>query len=286
MAINCIQGTPGSGKSAFAVSMLLDHLRRGGVVAANFSLVDGWAETVAKRSFACRFLGKDHIESAQDLWSRFKVVGSLEGVNQASKELIPLAKGKIADQYEDHGLLVLDECQLVFNSRQWQKNMEWIEFFSQHRKHKWSVLMVSHSVEMVDSQIRNFIEYDVRFRNLNKVKLPVVGVPVSRLLLADNAFLSIWRYYGLGAGAGNIFKRELTKLKLWEARLYDSMKIFSQHSKVADYSPGGVQPVPRVEVPRSSYPALASALKDIGYCARAECSSLVNSVASNRPDNA
>ena len=101
---------------------------------------------------------------------------------------------------------------------------------------------MSHSVEMIDSQVRNFIEFDVRFRNLNKVKMPVLGFPVSKLFFADNVFLSIWRYFGLGAGSGNIFKRELTKLKLWEAKLYDSMKIFSQVQKV-QYAKSGAQPV-------------------------------------------
>jgi hypothetical protein len=265
MAISAIQGTPGSGKSAFAVSMALDHLRSGGVVAANFSLVDGWALEVARRSFKVRWLGFDVHKYARDLHDRFRVVGSLEGVYQATKELIPKAKGKISKQYEDHGLLLIDESQLIFNSRAWQKNMPWIEFFSQHRKHKWTVLLISHSVEMIDTQVRNFIEYDIRFRNMNKVKLPIIKIPVSSLFLADNLFLGIHKYYGLGAGSGNIFKRDLTKLCMWEAMLYDSMKVFSQVQHCPEYSESGAVPALPEVPPIVSYIPLHHFIRDVSY---------------------
>jgi len=49
------QGTPGSGKSAVAVAQAIMHLKKGGVVAANFSLTDGWASEVAKRTLLGRF---------------------------------------------------------------------------------------------------------------------------------------------------------------------------------------------------------------------------------------
>lgn len=263
MAISAIQGTLGSGKSAFAVSQLLEHLRAGGVVAANFDLVDGWAETVAGQTFRCKFLGQESHTLAKDYHDRFRVVGSLEGVYQASRELIPRAKGKISKQFEGHGLLVLDEAHLIFNSRRWQRNMSWIEFFSQSRKMLWDVYLISHSVEMIDTQIRNFIEYDVRFRNLNKVKVPFLGFPASRMFCSDNAFVSIWRYYGLGAGSGNILKRNLSFLQLWEAQLYDSMKVFSEDAKTPDYAAAGPDPArPVPERPRA-LPGICTFFNDV-----------------------
>jgi len=112
MAIASIQGTPGSGKSAFAVSMGLEHLRKGGVVAANFDLVDDWAMQVAKRSFDCRWGFKDPYEVAACLHDRFRVIGSLDGVYDACKDLIPRALPNIQKQFEGHGLLIMDERKL------------------------------------------------------------------------------------------------------------------------------------------------------------------------------
>lgn len=262
MAISGIQGTIGSGKSAFAVSRGLEHLRAGGVVASNFELTEGWALEVARHSFKCKWFGVDPYEYAQDLHSRWCVVGNLEGVEQATRDLIPRAKGKISKQFEGHGLLILDEAQLLFNARNWQKNMDWIVFFSQSRKKKWDILLIAHNLDMIDKQIRDFIEYDVRFRNLNKVKLPVIQMPVSKLMFCDNVFLSIWRYYGISAGSGNIFQRDLSRLNLWEAQLYDSMKIFKKDETLPAISEAGTPPA-LPEVSQQSIPELREALKDI-----------------------
>ncbi|MBF0644877.1 hypothetical protein HTZ97_13690 [Desulfuromonas acetoxidans] len=269
MAISGIQGTIGSGKSAFAVSRGLQHLRAGGVVASNFELVEGWSFEVAKRSFKCRFFGVDPYEYASDLHSRWRVVGNLEGVEQATTELIPLAKGKISQQFEGHGLLLLDESQLLFNSRDWQKNMDWIVFFSQSRKKKWDIMMVAHNLEMIDKQIRDFIEYDVRFRNLNKVKIPLLQLPITSFLPWDNLFLSIWRYYGIAAGSGNIFQRSLSRLDLWEAQLYDSMKIFRKDEKLPSISEAGPAPALRGPV-RQSHKELSDFFKDVSLLVESE----------------
>jgi hypothetical protein len=76
---------------------------------------------------------------------------------------------------------------------------------------------------MIDSQIRPLCEYSSTFRNLQKVKIPVIGLPVSPI----PAFLVIVRYAGLGAGATTVYNRHLYKLPLWAARLYDSLLVFS-----------------------------------------------------------
>lgn len=221
------QGTPGSGKSAAAVARAILHLRKGGVVAANFSLVDGWADEVAKRSFLSRFSPSYRYNLASSLYRRFYRVDSISAI----RSINPRAEsvGSYADKgkySEGNGLLLLDEAQLVFNSRKWDKNMDWIEFFTQHRKLGWNVILISHTIEMIDSQIRPLAEYESRFRNMQKLKFPVLGVPLSPFPL----FLVIRRYAGLGAGASVIADRDLYPLPLWAARLYDSLEVFSQDS--------------------------------------------------------
>lgn len=91
-------------------------------------------------------------------------------------ELTPDWLMDFADEYwlthefhEDYLTLILDECQLLFNSRSWQDitRKEWLAFFSQHRKYGFKVIFIAQSDIMVDKQFRVCIEYEVKHRKLS-----------------------------------------------------------------------------------------------------------------------
>ncbi len=259
------QGTPGSGKSAVAVARAMLHLKKGGVVAANFSLVDGWAETVASKLLLSRLpfgLGDEYKhKKACSLHGRYFRVDSLDAIRSINPRELAV------DLYQDNGgysegsgLLILDEAQLVFNSRKWQDNLPWIEFFTQHRKLGWNVVLIAHTQEMIDSQIRPLAEYESRFRNLQKIKLPVLGIPLSPFPM----FLVIKRYAGLGAGASVVADRDVFPLPLWAAKLYDSLEVFSFRNDADELSklprlcgPAPVYTPPKTD-PVKSRPRLSS----------------------------
>jgi hypothetical protein len=243
--IEVAQGTPGSGKSAVAVARAIMHIKKGGVVAANFSLVEGWAEIVVRNSLLYRLLVVVSLFSpgcaarylhkkANSLHRRFYRVDSLASIRKIFpvKESVDLYQDK-GGYSEGSGLLLLDECQLIFNSRKWEKNFEWIEFFTQHRKLGWNVVLIAHTIDMIDGQIRPLAEYESRFRNLQKIRIPVLGLPLSPFPL----FLVIKRYAGLGAGASVVADRDLFPLPLWAAKLYDSLLVFSADSWGKDTAP-------------------------------------------------
>jgi hypothetical protein len=219
------QGTPGSGKSAVAVARAVKHLRFGGVVAANFSLVDHWAYAVAGQSLLGRFSSTLRLKAAQSLHDRFYRVDSLAAIRSIDprSQSVGAWSSQPGKYMEGQGLLILDEAQLIFNSRGWEKNFGWIEFFTQHRKLGWNVILIAHDIQMIDSQIRPLCEYESRFRNLQKVKFPILGFPLSPFPM----FLVIRRYAGISAGAGQIYDRDLFPLPLWAAKLYDSCLVFS-----------------------------------------------------------
>lgn len=224
-----LQGSKGSGKSATAVAMAINHLYKGGVVAANFRLKDGWAEEMSSRHILSKFSKRIKQELAVSLWSRFFLVRSVEAIQ--SIDVFSLATGRKRSRpgkyQEGQGILLLDECQLMLNSRksmQGDKNMRWVEFFTQARKRGWVEILIAHKAEMIDSQIRDLAEYESRFRNLQKVRIPVLGLPLSPIPF----FLGINRYAGYGPGAGVIHSRDWLPLPIWAARLYDTKLIFSQ----------------------------------------------------------
>lgn len=222
--IEVMQGALGSGKSAVATARALSHLQDGGVVAANFALVDGWSDVVARRNPIAWFDDDLRFKKSADLYQRFFHVNSLAAIKEIDVKSLATGRQKSTGRYQEgQGLLILDECQLVFNSRKWEKNFDWIQFFTQSRKLGWNVLLIAHTIEMIDSQIRPLCEYESRFRNLQRVKIPLTPVPLSPFPL----FLVVTRYAGLGAGSSIVAGRGLYPLPLWAAALYDSLLVFS-----------------------------------------------------------
>lgn len=219
--INNLYGVLGSGKSACATAIGLHHIRRGGVVAANYSLKPDWSYQIAKRSPQAWFSSRRRADITMALHERWRVVDSIAAIK--SVDLKGLCTGRLKYQpkryQEGLGLLILDEAGMIFNSRDWRGNMPWIEFFSQSRKMMWDVLLIAHDIEMLDKQIRDFIEYRTIFRNLQHVRVPVLGVPLCPFPL----FLSITKW----SGTQIVIERKLNPLPLWAAELYDSRLVFS-----------------------------------------------------------
>ncbi len=218
------QGSPGSGKSAVATALALRHIKRGGVVAANFSLIDGWSDVLAHQHPLSKITDSFRYSKSASYFQRFLYVDSMSAIRSINPRALSVDLYKDDGKYsEGNGLLIIDEAQLVFNSRKWEKNFDWITFFTQHRKLGWDVILIAHSAEMIDSQIRPLAEYASTFRNLQKVRIPVIGLPVAPC----PAFMVITRYAGLGAGANSIHSRQLLRLPLWAANLYDSLMVFN-----------------------------------------------------------
>ncbi len=221
--ISLYQGTPGSGKSAVAVVDMLEFLQFGGVVACNFDLVPGWHYKLADLCPKVKWGLADREAKAFSYFNRAFKIGTHDTVFELSKRLVGLVKpGRKGRIPEGSGRLYIDEGQLLFNSRDWQKNMGYIEFLTQHRKLGWDVIIIAHSEDMIDKQIRGLLEYEVRLRNLNKVK-PFGLFPIC----PHPAFLCIARYAGVSAGSGEIAWRRLYMLRPEYADLYDSMEVFA-----------------------------------------------------------
>lgn len=102
---------------------------------------------------------------------------------------------------EDSILLVIDEAQLVFNSRAWQhgQRMDWIQFFSQHRHFGYKVVLIAQFDRMIDRQIRSLIEIETNHRKLGNFGMK--GLILS-LPFRGRLFLGVSYYYGLKEKVG------------------------------------------------------------------------------------
>lgn len=230
--ITLIQGTPGSGKSSVATVDMLEFLESGGVVACNYDLIPNWHWRLADNDIRVKLGLKDRDELARQYYDRAFKIGTSDTIMQLKERILELCptdkKGHVK---EGSVRLYIDEAQLLFNSRTWKDNFSFIEFFTQHRKMGMDVYLIAHTADMIDKQIRGLLEYEARIRNMNKVKIWGL-IPMSPVPL----FLTIYRYAGISAGAGQISHRRIYSLREKYSSLYDSMEIFAFNDASRDVS--------------------------------------------------
>lgn len=122
---------------------------------------------------------------------------------------------------EKQTLLIIDECQTMFNSRSWNQRgrSEWVIFFTQHRKFGYTVILVSQHKDLIDKQIRHIFQHDYEHRNVKNFKL--IGWFLA-LLLGGN-------FFAIPVKSMDTGKKDHTEFMLASRKyykLYDSYKIF------------------------------------------------------------
>lgn len=194
-------GTPGSGKSYHAVVDIVRKLGRKSKnrVIANFPLS-----------------GKK-ITDKFEYWDNSDITIS---------RLMNYARQYHKLGVEGQCLIVIDEAQCIFNSRDWNgkgvlhsalkrqpdSRMDWIKFFSQHRKFGYNVILIAQSDKMLDKQIRSLIEYDVKHIKMNN----------GFFFFLPTSFLAVEKWYGQRMKLG----QEVIWYRKRIAAMYDSYALF------------------------------------------------------------
>ena len=232
-------GTPGSGKSLHVASVIRRALRasarhsQGGKpvrpVVANFPINPSTCGYSAFTYVPNDRLTPDFLYSfARDFWGDRPV-------------------------REDTIYLVVDEAQLLFNSRDWGRGnrAEWIRFLSQHRHFGYCVIFVTQFDRMIDRQIRCLTEYEVKHRKVSSIGLK--GRIVSALALGQ-LFVAVYVYYGMNEKTDARFYCGRPSLY----RLYDSYALFGAEGGAEGRGQG--DPAPMAAPARGAHYAASQAL--------------------------
>lgn len=200
MAIDLFSGTPGSGKSLHAAKKICEWSQAGKPVITNFD-VD--LSRYPKANQIC----VDDDELTPEFLVKF------------SREYF-LGR-KLTKKDEDTILLVIDECQLIFNSRDYQKKdrKSWIKLFSTHRHLGYHVILIAQMDKMLDKQIRGLIEYEFVHRKLSN--FGKAGKLLTVLLLGE-MFTSVQMWYPLKMKIGT----QMFRAKKKYYSIYDSYAAF------------------------------------------------------------
>ena len=219
MAILLYSGTPGSGKSLHAAKTITDWFRKGKPVLTNFEL------NLSKFPKAHHTYVDD-----DDLTPDYLV--------QFSREYFQ--GRKLTKKDEDTILLVVDECQLLFNSRDYQKKdrKTWIKFFSTHRHLGYHVVLIAQMDKMLDKQIRGVIEYEYIHRKLSNFGK---AGKLLTVLLAGELFTAVQMWYPLKLKIGTAMFRGKRRY----FSIYDSYAVFGEKKSL----PASSAPEPAQEEP-------------------------------------
>lgn len=192
-------GTPGSGKSLDTARMIKGQLALKHPVICNFPI----NKDAVKNYDEC-FIYKDN----DDLTPEF---------------LMNYARGYFKDARVKEGAinLVIDECQMLFNARDWSKSdrAEWNKFFQVHRHFGYDIILVTQFDTMIDKQVRALVEYEVKHRKISNYGWR--GWLLQTLFLAPTLFVKIKVWYPMKEKIGAEFYRGNKKLY----RLYDTFAL-------------------------------------------------------------
>lgn len=165
-------GTPGSGKSLHQAKDIYNWLRRGKTAIANFDI------DVSKIP-KC----KGHYIYLDNEFLRPETLIKFSKVYFSTHEF---KEGRLR--------LYIDECQLLFNAREWNitGRKEWLSFFTQHRKYGYDVYLIAQFDRMIDRQIRSLIEYEVIHRKASN--FGTLGILFS-MFSGGNLFVAVTMWY-------------------------------------------------------------------------------------------
>ena len=151
--IDLYTGTPGSGKSLHIMKEIRKWIKADKPVIGNFAIKASSIKT--KKWGGYLEISPDQVKPE-----------SLEKFSDFYRD-----KRKWERIGEEQILLVIDECQLYFNSREWQKpdRRGWISFFTQHRKLGYRVILCCQYNQMIDKQVRSIIEYEYIHRKVKNI---------------------------------------------------------------------------------------------------------------------
>lgn len=218
--INLYSGTPGSGKSLHVADIMSRWMHQfKSPVIANFPF----------RAKACRPKGFGSYLYVQnsDITPEFLIYFSEKYKEVRGWNNVP----------EEHILLVIDEAQILFNAREWQKSnrANWISFFTQHRKLGYRIILIAQFDRMLDRQIRSVLEYEYVHRKVKNIGL---GGKVLSFLSGGGLHICVKIYKPLNEKVG----REFFKANKRLYSLYDSYVRFEADAAVPGGGVGALSP--------------------------------------------
>lgn len=226
-----IDGRPGGGKSLTTAELVYKALKRGKNVIANFEINMDYFKNCRRPEKLGKFIYASNAElTAQaylDIDPKTRKFSYIDGLWGFALNFHLPNRNKDGAVKEHQGIIVLDECAGLFNSRTYaaRDRLEWAEFFRQHRKLGYDVYLIAQDDQNIDKQIRGLFQKEIECRCVTHLKL--FGKFLA-LLCGGQLFVRICRDYTLMGGFSRKNAREYARFFTGRKyyRFYDSYKLF------------------------------------------------------------
>lgn len=201
-------GTPGSGKSLHCASVIYSRIFQNDIVISNLCVNPESIKMHKKKKGEYIYI--NIYEMTPQYFLEF------------SKEYFKTHKfqeGKI--------LIIIDECQRIYNSRTWNENKnrnDWITFFAEHRHLGYDVILVSQNDRMIDRQIRALIEYECIHRKVSNFG---IGGKIFSLFALGQLFVCVRVWYPIKEKVSSEFFKGNKRLY----NFYNSYEILDKEKK-------------------------------------------------------
>ncbi len=192
-------GTPGSGKSLDVARQMAVKLSMGHNVIGNMTLREDKIKNRKGKYIYCDTYLLNPVD-LRDYALRFHRKG-----------------------IEGQTYIIIDECQRIFNSRDWQKPemRKWNEFFQLHRHLGFHVYLITQYDRLIDRQLRALIEYNRIHRKVSNAGWK--GALMS-LFAGGKLFVCQEEWYPQHMKTGHYFFKYKKKYGDW----YDSYAAFDE----------------------------------------------------------
>lgn len=191
-------GKPGNGKSLHMAEIIYNSMLRGVNVISNIQINEHAFDRCRHREKLGKFIYIDNAEWLNNAYRRqpgnavrYSYIDGL--YNFALNFHKTNSRGQIK---EGQTILVLDECQDLFNTRTWNRSdrLQWCSFFRIHRHYGYDCYLISQDDRVIDKQIRSILQKEIEHRCINNYKLlgKILG-----LLAGGRLFIAIERDYTL-----------------------------------------------------------------------------------------
>lgn len=186
--ITAFTGVPGGGKSLHAAQIMYDSIMyKDRLVISNVRISDSFLHKRCTCSPLRRF-------KKEPLPPHFYIPNN----ELDPHEIIQMSQAWYSKKpFSESGiLLVIDEAQLVFNSRSWfeKGRQDWIYLFTNSRHFGIKVILICQMLEMLDKQIRGCIEIEYIHRDMKH--FGVIGRIIT-LLVGGKLFVVVGKYLGV-----------------------------------------------------------------------------------------
>lgn len=202
MAVNLYTGTPGSGKSLDVARMVGMELRAGRNVIGTM---------IINPAMVSKYRGK-------------YIYVDIYSLNPG--DLIAYARKYHVKGKENQCLLVVDECQTIFNSRDWgaKGRAAWNRFFQVHRHFGYNVALITQYDRLIDRQLRALVENQYIHRKV--ANFGTMGKALS-LLFGGGLFIKVCEWYPIHEKIGSEFYVYRKKY----GNMYDSYSEFDEQEE-------------------------------------------------------